>query len=712
MGAAMNSAKRLTVWLMLWLGLGLISSPLGAQDLEPALDISVLQAPPAVTIDDILANRADRIFSPTLQRSLSLKSDKTQVNWVRIRADLPQAGDWRLFSSLPSGAMLQLYKGEPSPELVIETRILGVESEKQLQFSVNTPGPVTLFLRVEHEGTVLFKPALLQADLQDVEVNSLRRNNYWLIGAFGFIALLAFYRFRVQPTEHSYIGIAIAAILFIAACVFAAKPDLLGLGQRLGSYRLLPWALALIAFSRLIPLTAQAVAIPKHAPQLIPLITGMGLVIPLLAVGLLFLPHDYVSLAEKLLAMLIGMLLFFATLLPLFDTRNSRWFTIIILCIGLLCFPLYVIATWHGFSIAAALEMFLPWLAVALLINFLIQPWFRRVNYQRDIAKRKIVPELSAEEKISRAREELMQSLSTGLAHADQDELEWIAFRRLLAGLKSVLSQRSSAVVAMNYHGQDLLITDINESEEKYRMLLDQRTNVLRTLSRMRAPQQMRMDFDREGPMLPVMMAIIPLPIERPGWGAMLVERADGVTYSDAELDLCAEFASLACTAGDEAASTLAAKRAAETDSETGLFNREYLQNTMSQYAAKPGLTRGPCSCLMLRLQHADPQLRSIGQWLREESDYGDTVGRFSQNEFMVLGIGKHASSLRELADELLKGLNEQLASAPEAKISIGLSSITLNERSHAALIERLYSACDAAAQPGVFPIQVVNAIE
>ena len=98
------------------------------------------------------------------------------------------------------------------------------------------------------------------------------------------------------------------------------------------------------------------------------------------------------------------------------------------------------------------------------------------------------MPEPSAEEKIALARERLVHSLQAGLANAADADLKWIAFRRLLDGLKPVLTQSSAAVVAMHYHGEDLLQVEPLDAEDRYRELLSQRATLLKNLSRLRAP--------------------------------------------------------------------------------------------------------------------------------------------------------------------------------------------------------------------------------
>ena len=154
--------------------------------------------------------------------------------------------------------------------------------------------------------------------------------------------------------------------------------------------------------------------------------------------------------------------------------------------------------------------------------------------------------------------------------------MEWIAYRRLMAGLKPVLPQSASAVIAMNYHNEDLLLVEPAAAEARFRMLLNQRASLLKNLSRSLGPQQIVLDFDGpEGPLAHVMLAIIPLPVERPGWGALVIERDQEASYSEAELDLCTEFAALATTAADEAAEAMQQRHAQQMDAESGAYRAD-----------------------------------------------------------------------------------------------------------------------------------------
>jgi diguanylate cyclase (GGDEF)-like protein len=295
--------------------------------------------------------------------------------------------------------------------------------------------------------------------------------------------------------------------------------------------------------------------------------------------------------------------------------------------------------------------------------------------------------------------------------------MKWIAFRRLLDGLKPVLPQTSAAVVAMDFHGEDVLQVEPPGAEARYRELLAQRSTLLRNLSRLRAPQQVGIDFDGpDGPLQQVQMALIPLPVPKPGWGALLVERPANVTYSDAEMALCAEFAAVAMLAGEEAASVVSAQRTAETDELTGTLRLEALRAGLARILDAARLAQRPVSLLCIIVDQL-PSLREaaaeggaalalepIGALLREELDYGDLVGRSGPDGFLVVADGKRLLEAREYAERLRAAVQRMPVDeriAPGYTVSIGVAPAIPGERDGAALIERASRAAQIASKNG-----------
>ena len=363
--------------------------------------------------------------------------------------------------------------------------------------------------------------------------------------------------------------------------------------------------------------------------------------------------------------------------------------------------------TLYGWQLALALTM----------AQYLGLPWTRARLQRWAMRKRAEPPPPSAEEKIEAAREKLMASLQHGLTHADDDDVAWIAYRRLLDGLKSVLAQDSSAVVGEHADGEELLQVEPKSAESRYRNLLRERATLLRNLSKLKAAQQVGFDFDGpEGPLEKVQLAVIPLPIPKPGWGALLVERPADVSYSDAELALCAEFAAMAVVAGEEASGTVSAQRQAETDPATGVFREEAIRDRLQQLVEAARLRQTPFSLLWIELDQL-PSLREAGGevavvaalrpvagLLQKEISHGDLVGRSASGGFLVLAPGKKLLQAREYAERLREAVSHMAVDpriAPTLSISVGIAQAGPEERKSADLADRAANAARVATRNG-----------
>ena len=363
--------------------------------------------------------------------------------------------------------------------------------------------------------------------------------------------------------------------------------------------------------------------------------------------------------------------------------------------------------TLYGWQLALALVM----------AQYLGLPWTRARLQRWAMRKRAEPPPPSAEEKIEAAREKLMASLQHGLTHADDDDVAWIAYRRLLDGLKSVLAQDSSAVVGEHADGEELLQVEPKSAESRYRNLLRERATLLRNLSKLKAAQQVGFDFDGpEGPLEKVQLAVIPLPIPKPGWGALLVERPADVSYSDAELALCAEFAAMAVVAGEEASGTVSAQRQAETDPATGVFREEAIRDRLQQLVEAARLRQTPFSLLWIELDQL-PSLREAGGevavvaalrpvagLLQKEISHGDLIGRSASGGFLVLAPGKKLLQAREYAERLREAVSHMAVDpriAPTLSISVGIAQAGPEERKSADLADRAANAARVATRNG-----------
>jgi diguanylate cyclase (GGDEF)-like protein len=269
----------------------------------------------------------------------------------------------------------------------------------------------------------------------------------------------------------------------------------------------------------------------------------------------------------------------------------------------------------------------------------------------------------------------------------------------------------------MHFHGEDLMQVEPPEAEGRYRELLAQRTTLLKNLSRLRAPQQIGIDFDGPaGPLEQVQLAVIPLPIPKPGWGALLVERQADVTYSDAELALCAEFAAMAIMAGEEAAGAVNAQKAAETDPATGVFRAEAILQRLDKHMETARLKQTPLSVLCLQLDQvgalrgasgevgATAGLRPMAELLLESVEYGDLLGRSGPDGFLLVAPGKRLLQAREYAERLCAAASRLRIDprvATSLSLSIGVAQAGPDERSPAGIVERATRAAQIASKNG-----------
>lgn len=714
---------RLVVLLLLWL-----VSPLAAADTAPApsFELAVMDTPVDTSLDDILTGRAQPGFTPVLTPGFEFDARDGRVLWVRIRTDLPPAppGGWRLGINRAPLDRIRL-RVQPPGDVVSETGFfadhrLGTPwpTSFELALPADLRGPTTLYLQVEGRvrGGLHFR--IKDAAAARADEAASRRFFRFVYGLLLAVVILSVAR-HVEDPRSGALAVGGAALCAWLACLginghIYSLPEVALLAD-LGAT--VPQSLLLLGAGPLVLATRYYSGLAKSAPTLVPWMRGLGwLLIAAAAYGL------FVSSAPPRLlqsAVWVGYALagLACLLMLLLDARGYRWLAILALLATAGAVLLRVLA--HAQVVPATLFNLYGWqLLLSLTIAlYLALPWLRARLQRWSQRRRQIQPEPSAEEKISLARERLVESLQSGLKNAADGDLKWIAFRRLLDGLKPVLSQTSAAVVAMHYHGEDLLQVEPPDAEDRYRELLAQRATLLKNLSRLRAPQQVGIDFDGpEGPLEQVQLAVIPLPIPKPGWGALLVERKADVTYTEAELTLCAEFAAVAILAGDEASATVNAQRNADTDPATGVYRREPLQRQLAKLVDTARQKQQSLSLLYILVDQlptlreaggevgATAGLRPVAELLREEVDYGDVLGRAGPDGFLLVAPGKAQLKAREYA-ERLRGAVSRLAVDPRVAagltVSIGVAQSGAEERDPAALIERAGRIAQIASKNG-----------
>lgn len=706
----------------LWLSV----APARAAAPVPALDLAVMDTPAGTTLDDIITGRAQPGFTPVLTPGFSFQARPGRDIWVRIRTELPEAG--------ASGLQLAIVRAPLDRiqlRLLPDARVVAEESFFHAAGDDN-PWPANFLLPLPPElaGKSEFYLLLqgkvnggLHLRLQDsataraAEAQA-RRFFRFTYGVLLLVAVLSLVR-HVEDNRSGAPAVGGAALGIWLACLginghLYSLPELSLLADRGAT---VPQALLLLCAGPMVLATRYYSGLAKAAPGLVPWARGLGWGLVLLALwGML--GGGLTPLATQWLAWVgNGVALSACLVMLLMDSRSYRWAPLLTLLGAAVAVLLRVLADAQVLP-PTLLNLYgwQPMLAATVAL-YLALPWIRARLQRWAMRKRAEAPEPTAAEKIQLARERLVESLQAGLKSAADGDLKWIAFRRLLDGLKPVLSQTSAAVVAMHFHGEDLMQVEPPSAEGRYRELLAQRTTLLKNLSRLRAPQQLGIDFDGPvGPLGQVQLAVIPLPIPKPGWGALLIERQADVTYSDAELALCAEFAAVAIMAGEEAAGAVKAQKSAETDPATGVLRAEALRQRLDKHMETARLKQTPLSLLCIQLDQAQALregsgevgaaagLRPVAELLLEEIEYGDVIGRSGPDGFLVVAPGRRLLQARDYAERLRAAISRLRIDpriSPVLSVSVGVAQAGPDERDPAGILERAARAAQIANKNG-----------
>jgi diguanylate cyclase (GGDEF)-like protein len=260
------------------------------------------------------------------------------------------------------------------------------------------------------------------------------------------------------------------------------------------------------------------------------------------------------------------------------------------------------------------------------------------------------------------ARVDLVQQLQRRLRELPPGDLEWAAFRSVFERLLPLLQLESAALVAYGFHGFDLLLAEPISSKPHYTDLLSSRMGMMKGLARTQAPVQLQLG---NGDALHLSHAVVPLPIRGPGWGVLLLRRADGSTFSDEELALVTDFGRLAVQHADEAAAALSLRKSAELDALTGTFNRRTIDLWLSRCFSEAHREDGLLSVLFVDIDHfkgindthghaaGDACLRQISDVLRRQLQASDLLGRYGGEEFVIVLPGRNGDDARQLGERI-----------------------------------------------------------
>ena len=704
---------------------------------QPDLGLSMGVSPSSTRLEEMLSGVEQVSLSPIVTNEFSIIGRPQEKHWLRIKLALPKHVESMALSFERKGIRsITLYQVDKSGKKISvvplqSSKVPHIENSRGqwptrivfLLAPVVGDGAV-LYAEIEALGYVHLHPMLLtsedQTELSDSDDSFFI---YLYLAILGLMCLAVFRQLRLAESQAILIGLSLLIGLF---GFFAYNTHLpLFLKTEFITKPSLAYALLTLAAAPFLSATNYFSGFHARWPEGATWVTRFALI--LMAVAVFFALGNTFSVTSLQLvtAFIWTICIGIAMCIYLFDVRSSRWSALIV-ALGLLA-ALWAPAFVYTQSLPSTRMNLYGFQVFFLLLMsvYLLLPWLRSVLQHRG-RKRRTPPatELTANQKVANARAQLMAGLQSALQNANEGDVEWIAYRRLLEGLKPVLPQLASAVIAKNYHNADLLIVEPKSATERYASLINQRSNMLKNLSRMTAPQQIRLDFDGpDGPLQEVSLAVIPLPIAKPGWGALIIERNSDRNYSELEMDLGAEFAALATTAGDEAAEAMLERHAKEMDLDTGLYNREKFDDILKRNIEASILQQKQLAVLRISIDNLAENasgkaalkteiLQSLVAAMNDEVDYGVTMARFDEEDIVVLMPDRNIGQAREQAQRLCNVASRvKAASVPAMKftLSVGVSHLQPGERNGKMMLERTASALSKARQYGGNQIQAIS---
>lgn len=366
----------------------------------------------------------------------------------------------------------------------------------------------------------------------------------------------------------------------------------------------------------------------------------------------------------------------------------------------------------YGFQAMAAGCAFL----LSLMLAYRVVE-FRR---QRDRANQRM-QETDTSLQAEQIRRQFAEGLRESLRTCSPGDMVWLTAKRLMSTVRVQLPQASSGIVAVGFHGFDLLLSDPSEAKGRYSQLMSARGSTLRGICRTRTPVQANFEeaagADPEQAAMGGKFAVVPLQVAKPGWGALLLERAAWEEFSQDELKTAQALAELAVRTLEDALNQAELRKRAEIDPLTGSYNRRAFDAMIKQLFERALSSRQPISLLFIDLDHfkqvndkhghaaGDDCLRALAETVRKELAPGDILARYGGEEFVVVLPGQTPEQGRQTAERVRAAVAQIRVDSEKGTIklttSIGVSGRGAEEEDPAAMIERADKALYVAKRNG-----------
>lgn len=358
--------------------------------------------------------------------------------------------------------------------------------------------------------------------------------------------------------------------------------------------------------------------------------------------------------------------------------------------------------TLYGYQAAAAVAAFLFSVALAeRVIEFRQQR--DRVKLQKE--------QVDATLRLEQARRGFIDETRKILATSTAADAEWVVLRRLLVDLAPLIPQQCSAVVVQAHDGMDYLFAEPVEQKEHFARLLAARVDALRGICRSRMPMVVKLEDpgDAATPPSTSTFAVVPLPLSRSGWGALLLQRSEWEDFKSDELKMGQEFSRLALDTAREVLSQVSLRREATSDPLTGVLNRRAGDAALEAALKRAIGQRIPLALLFIDLDHfkavndmhghavGDRCLIAVAETIAAQIDGSDALSRYGGEEFQVVIPGRSLAQARELAERIRLAVAQTRIDCNGIRLTMTVSIGVASRQAEDSSIESLQERADKA---------------
>jgi diguanylate cyclase (GGDEF)-like protein len=359
----------------------------------------------------------------------------------------------------------------------------------------------------------------------------------------------------------------------------------------------------------------------------------------------------------------------------------------------------------YGYQVGAALQ------AIILTIGLADQAF--ELKHQRDRAQS------GRDQALARLmREQVRRNLGEGLsdlaAHNGSD-LEFTAFKRVLASLAKVMPLEGAAVLIEGLSDKRVLVVDPAAVHDRFADLIRRKAATLRAAAA--SQRQLVLPADAVGEPDAASIAVQPLALPGEAWGVMLLTRPRAQEFSPEDFELARDFAAVALKEIDSVRAQVALKQQASFDALTGALNRGNVENLLDTTFSEAVLARQPFSVLFIDLDHfkrindqyghpaGDECLVRVTQRILHALKPGQAIGRYGGEEFIVVLPHVDAPTARTLAERICEIIRSRPITSDRLTIpltvSIGGASRQPGELTPKFALERADQALYAAKRAG-----------